>query len=89
MVVCRNFGSSRITGARGFDLEEEEVRVAVTIGDPLHHFDPVVDSLDDAAFVEYEQIQIRALAAHQAIAHRFPFFGPYLPCWCGSGKKMK
>jgi hypothetical protein len=45
--------------------------------------------LEDAAAVEYEQIQFRALAAHQVIAHRFPFHGPYLPCWCGSGKKMK
>jgi len=45
--------------------------------------------LDDAALAEYKEIELRALAAHQAIAHRFPFFGPYLPCWCGSGKKMK
>jgi hypothetical protein len=37
------FGSSRITGIRGFDFQEEEVRVAVPIGHPFHHFYPVVD----------------------------------------------
>lgn len=45
--------------------------------------------LEGAAAVEYEHIQFRALAAHQAIAHRFPFYGAYLPCWCGSGNKTK
>lgn len=45
--------------------------------------------LEGAAAVEYEEIQLRALTAHQAIAHKFPTYGPYLPCWCGSGKKTK
>lgn len=45
--------------------------------------------LEGAVALEYEQIQFRAFAAHQKIAHRFPYFGAYLPCWCGSGKKTK
>jgi len=45
--------------------------------------------LEGTAAVEYRQIELRALASHQVIAHRFPFLGPYLPCWCGSGRKTK
>lgn len=45
--------------------------------------------LDGTEAAEYQQIQFRAAAAHQAIAHRFPFHGPYSPCWCGSGKKTR
>lgn len=45
--------------------------------------------LEGAAALEYEQIHFRAIAAHQKIAHRFPFYGAYLPCFCGSGKKTK
>ncbi len=45
--------------------------------------------LSGAAVREHEQIENRMFAAHQQIAHRFPVFGPYLPCRCGSGKKAK
>jgi hypothetical protein len=45
--------------------------------------------LEGAAAMEYEQIQRRTAVAHQTIAHLFPFYGAYLPCWCGSGKKTK
>lgn len=45
--------------------------------------------LDGAAAREYQQIQARAMTAYSRISHRFPEYGPYGPCWCGSGKKMK
>lgn len=45
--------------------------------------------LKGADQAELKTIQFRMASAHQAIAHRFPNHGPYLPCWCGSGKKMK
>jgi len=38
------YGSSRIAGESGFDLQEEVLALPVTIRDPLHHLDPVVDA---------------------------------------------
>jgi hypothetical protein len=46
LIILRKKGSSRITGISGFYLEEEEGAVAVTVGHPLHHFDPIVDSFE-------------------------------------------
>ena len=40
-----NLGSSRITGKVILDLHEKELAVPVTVGHPLDHLDPVVDSL--------------------------------------------
>lgn len=45
--------------------------------------------LRGAEAVEFEQIQGRAISAQHAIERRFPFYGAYLPCWCGSGKNTK
>lgn len=38
-------GSSRISGKRSFNLEEEEVAVPVAVCHPLHHLDAIVDAL--------------------------------------------
>lgn len=45
--------------------------------------------LDGSDAAEYQKIQGRTVAAYNAIAHRLPLYGAYLPCWCGSGKKTK
>src|SRR5690606_17857377 len=41
-------GSSRFTGERGSDLEEEVVGVAVAVGHALDDLDAVVDAFEDA-----------------------------------------
>src|SRR5688572_28039064 len=41
-------GSSGYSGKRGPDLQEEVVVVAVAVCHPLHHFDAVVDALQEA-----------------------------------------
>ena len=42
------FGSSRMSGERGPDLEEEMVGIAVAVGDALDDLDAVVDAFERA-----------------------------------------
>lgn len=83
--VRRTIGSDREVEQylRGFD----ELFEFMNRGDRAELHGEV--HLEGADAVEYEQINFRALAAREAIEHKFPTYGPYLPCWCGSGKKMK
>lgn len=46
-------------------------------------------SLTDDEAMEYHAIQTRRAKAYVNLLPRLPQFGPYLPCPCGSGKKMK
>ncbi len=45
--------------------------------------------LDDDERAEYSRMQQRLATLHTRLSPRFPSFGPYTACWCGSGKKMK
>jgi hypothetical protein len=46
-------------------------------------------SLADDEAIEYQEIQIRRAEAFLRVLPRLPKLGPYMPCPCGSGKKMK
>ena len=46
-------------------------------------------SLSGEEAAEYHRIQARRASAFLGVSPRLPQLGPYLPCPCGSGKKMK
>jgi hypothetical protein len=45
--------------------------------------------LTGAEAAEYDRMADKMAFMHSRISNRFPYFGPYTACWCGSGKKMK
>ena len=45
--------------------------------------------LNDRDAIEYGNIERRLETLHMRLLPRFPSFGPYTACWCGSGKKLK
>lgn len=44
--------------------------------------------LTGAEAAEYDRMADKMAFMHSRISNRFPYFGPYTACWCGSGKKM-
>lgn len=56
-------------------------------GDRVRQFGEI--SLRDEDAEEYHVIQARRASAFLGVLPRLPQHGPYLPCPCGSGKKMK
>lgn len=56
-------------------------------GDRVGHHGEI--SLLGAEAAEYEMIQAERAELYFGLLHLLPRHGPYLPCPCGSGKKMK
>jgi hypothetical protein len=46
-------------------------------------------SLTPEENAQLREIMQRALSSEMAMMALHPFYGPYDPCWCGSGKKVK
>ena len=59
----------------------------LNLGDRVGQFGEI--SLCGGEAAEYHQIQARRANAFLGVLPRLPQLGPYMPCPCGSGKKMK
>ena len=56
-------------------------------GERAHHHGEI--RLEDREAAEFGTIQTKLALLQSQLNSHLPSFGPYSPCWCGSGKKVK
>jgi hypothetical protein len=56
-------------------------------GERAHHHGEI--HLEGREAAEFDAIQKKLALLQSQLDSRLPSFGPYSPCWCGSGKKVK
>lgn len=56
-------------------------------GERAHHHGEI--HLEGREAAEFDAIQKKLALLQLQLDSRLPSFGPYSPCWCGSGKKVK